>query len=79
METLLKKNSELTERVASLSQERSTYRNRLTCLETQLRRTEKELAMVAAETENRPINDSSSKVSEELHTDTKTRRVFTMM
>lgn len=61
----MKENSELTERVTSLSQERATLKHKLTCLERQLRRTENELAKVAAETENRPINDvtSNSKVS----------------
>ncbi|XP_070699119.1 pericentrin [Pempheris klunzingeri] len=64
LEKLLKENSELTERVTSLSQERATLKHRLTCLERQLRRTENELAKVTAETENRPINDvtSNSKV-----------------
>lgn len=65
LESLLKENSELTERVTSLSQERATLKHRLTCLERQLRRTESELAKVTTETENRPINDvtSNSKVS----------------
>ncbi|XP_035529571.1 pericentrin [Morone saxatilis] len=64
LERLLKENSELTERVTSLSQERATLRHRLTGLERQLRRTENELAKVATETENRPISDviSNSKV-----------------
>ncbi|KAE8290088.1 Pericentrin Kendrin Pericentrin-B [Larimichthys crocea] len=64
LERLLKENSELTERVTSLSQERATLKHKLTCLERQLRRTENERAKVAAETENRPINDvtSNSKV-----------------
>uniref|UniRef100_A0A3B5B329 Pericentrin-like n=1 Tax=Stegastes partitus TaxID=144197 RepID=A0A3B5B329_9TELE len=57
LETLLKENSELTERVTSLSQERTTFKHRLTCLERQLRTTENELAKVTTETENRPIND----------------------
>lgn len=67
LETLLKENSELTERVTSLSQERATFKYRLTCLERELRRTENELARVTTETENRPINDmtSNSKVSRE--------------
>ncbi|KAL3968743.1 ryanodine receptor 1 [Sarotherodon galilaeus] len=60
LETLLKENSELTERVTSLSQERATLKHKLTCLERQLRRTENELAKVTAETENRPVNDMSS-------------------
>ncbi|XP_042356085.1 pericentrin isoform X2 [Plectropomus leopardus] len=64
LERLLKENSELMERVTSLSQERATLKHRLTCLERQLQRTENELAKVTAETENRPINDvtSNSKV-----------------
>ncbi|XP_032355881.1 pericentrin isoform X2 [Etheostoma spectabile] len=60
LDRLLKENSELMERVTSLSQERATLRHRLTCLERQLRRTEKELAKVTTETENRPINDVTS-------------------
>lgn len=61
----MKENSELTERVTSLSQEKATLKHTLTCLERQLRRTESELAKVTTETENRPINDvaSNSKVS----------------
>ncbi|XP_054861917.1 pericentrin isoform X3 [Amphiprion ocellaris] len=64
LETLLKENSELTQRVTSLSQERATFKHRLTCLERQLRTTENELAKVTSETENRPINDvtNSSKL-----------------
>ncbi|XP_078031283.1 pericentrin isoform X3 [Epinephelus lanceolatus] len=64
LERLLKENSELTERVTSLSQERATLKHRLTCLERQLRCTENELAKVTTETENRPINDvmSNSKI-----------------
>lgn len=72
-ERLLKENSELTECVTSLSQERATLKHRLTCLERQLRRTESELAKVTTETENRPINDvtSNGKVSKKcLHFDT---------
>ncbi|XP_041668237.1 pericentrin isoform X2 [Cheilinus undulatus] len=57
LEHLLEENSELTERVTSLSQERATLKHRLTCLERELRRTENELAKVTTETENRPIND----------------------
>ncbi|XP_034713637.1 pericentrin isoform X5 [Etheostoma cragini] len=60
LDRLLKENSELMERVTSLSQERATLRHRLTCLERQLRRTEKEFAKVTTETENRPINDVTS-------------------
>lgn len=73
LERMLKENSELTERVTSLSQERATLKHRLTCLERQLRRTENELAKVTTETENRPISDvtSNTKVSRKhvlLHT-----------
>ncbi|XP_070402930.1 pericentrin isoform X4 [Nothobranchius furzeri] len=60
LESLLKENSTLTEQVTSLSRERTTYKNRLTCVEKQLRRAENELAKVAAETENRPVNDATS-------------------
>ncbi|KAG7229208.1 hypothetical protein INR49_013151 [Caranx melampygus] len=60
LETLLKENSELTERVTSLSQERAALKHRLTLLERQLRRTENELAKITTETENRPINDVTS-------------------
>ncbi|XP_038584251.1 pericentrin isoform X3 [Micropterus salmoides] len=64
LERLLKENSELTERVTSLSQERATLKHKLTCLERQLRRMENELAKATTETENRPTNDviSNSKV-----------------
>ncbi|CAL8285441.1 unnamed protein product [Lota lota] len=55
VETLLGENSELTERVASLSQERVTLKHTLACLERQLRRAENDLAKVTMETENRPI------------------------
>ena len=79
LERLLKENSELTERVTSLSQERATLKHTLACLEGQLRRTENELAKVTAETENRPINDvtSNSKVSRkdgEVHSDSNSCR-----
>lgn len=60
LERLMKENSELTERVTSLSQERATLKHRLTCLERELRSTENELAKVTTETENRPINDLAS-------------------
>ncbi|XP_069008664.1 pericentrin isoform X2 [Embiotoca jacksoni] len=60
LETLLKENSELTERVTSLSQEKATIKHRLGCLERQLRRTENELAKVTTETENRPVSDVTS-------------------
>ncbi|KAK5617014.1 hypothetical protein CRENBAI_016494 [Crenichthys baileyi] len=58
LESLVKENSELTQRVTTLSQERATYKGRLANLEKQLRRTECELAKVTTETENRPISDS---------------------
>ncbi|KAM4625822.1 pericentrin [Polymixia lowei] len=60
VERLLKENSELTERVTTLSQERVTLKHALTCLERRLRRSENELAKVTTETENRPINDAAS-------------------
>ncbi|XP_031703854.1 pericentrin [Anarrhichthys ocellatus] len=59
-ERLLKENSELTERVTSLSQERAALKHTLACTERQLRRTENELAKLTTETENRPINDVTS-------------------
>ncbi|CAJ1074387.1 pericentrin isoform X4 [Xyrichtys novacula] len=64
LERLLEENSELTERVTSLSQEKATLKHRLACLERELQRTEYELAKVTTETENRPINDvmNNSKV-----------------
>lgn len=64
LEKLLKENSDLMERVTSLSQERATLKHRLTLVEQQLSRTENELAKVTTETENRPITDvtSNSKV-----------------
>ncbi|KAM4723553.1 pericentrin isoform 2-T2 [Anableps anableps] len=58
VETLLKENSELTERLTSLSQERATYKSRLASLEKQLRRTESELTRVTTETETQTISDS---------------------
>ncbi|KAL6105456.1 pcnt [Pungitius sinensis] len=64
LERLLKENSELTERVTSLSRDRAALKHTIACSERQLRCTENELAKVTTETENRPINDvtSSSKV-----------------
>ncbi|KAF7667502.1 hypothetical protein LDENG_00056390 [Lucifuga dentata] len=59
VEGLLKENSELTERVTVLSEERAALKHTLTCLERQLCRSENELAKVTTETENRP---SSGKV-----------------
>ena len=55
MQALLGENSELTERVASLSQERVSLKHTLAGLERQLRRAENDLAKVAMGTENRPI------------------------
>lgn len=56
VERLLGENSALTERVASLSQERASLRHALAALERRLRRAESDLAQVtAAETENRPV------------------------
>lgn len=68
LETLLKENSELTERVTSLSQEKASLRQTLASLERQLRRTESELAKVSSDSENRPVSDltSNSKVSTRL-------------
>lgn len=68
LETLLKENSELTERVTSLSQEKASLKHTLASLERQLRRTESELAKVSTDSENRPISDltSNSKVSRRL-------------
>ncbi|KAM6973041.1 pericentrin [Aplochiton taeniatus] len=60
MERLLKENSELTERVTELSQERVTLKHTLSCVERQLRRSETELAKVTTETENRPVIDTVS-------------------
>uniref|UniRef100_A0A3P9JDG0 Pericentrin n=1 Tax=Oryzias latipes TaxID=8090 RepID=A0A3P9JDG0_ORYLA len=60
LEKLLKENSELNERITSLSQEKSTYKHRLSTLEKQLRRTESELSAANTERENRPIGDPSS-------------------
>ncbi|CAN9502418.1 unnamed protein product [Ophioblennius macclurei] len=60
LQTLLKDNSELTDRVTLLSQERTAFKHKLTCLERQLRRSENELAKVTAETENRPATDATS-------------------
>ncbi|KAK5886534.1 hypothetical protein CesoFtcFv8_017560 [Champsocephalus esox] len=64
LERMMKENSELTERVTSLSQEKATLKHRLTFLEGELRLTENELAKVTTETENRPTNDviSNAKV-----------------
>ncbi|XP_062413118.1 pericentrin isoform X11 [Pungitius pungitius] len=64
LERLLKENSELTERVTSLSRDRAALKHTIACSERQLRCTENELAKVTTETENRPINDvtSNSKV-----------------
>lgn len=68
LESLLKENSELTERVTSLSQEKASLKHTLASLEQQLRRTESELAKVSTDSENRPISDltSNSKVSARL-------------
>ncbi|XP_029972288.1 pericentrin isoform X2 [Salarias fasciatus] len=60
LQTLLKDNSELTERLTSLSQERAAFKHKLSSLERQLRRTENELAKVTSETENRPTADVAS-------------------
>ncbi|XP_029350413.1 pericentrin isoform X2 [Echeneis naucrates] len=60
LDRLLRENSELTEQVTSLSQDKATLKHRLTLLERQLSCTENELAKITAETENRPINDVNS-------------------
>lgn len=60
LETLLKENSELTERVTSLSQEKASLRHTLASLERQLRRTESELTQVLTNSENRPASDLTS-------------------
>lgn len=50
-------NSDLTERLTSLSQERATFKHRLAYLERQLRRAESALTKVTMETENKPVCD----------------------
>jgi len=60
LERFLEENSELTERVTSLSQERAALKHTLARSERQLRRAENELAKVATETENRPVHDVTS-------------------
>ncbi|XP_056446115.1 pericentrin-like [Gadus chalcogrammus] len=55
VQRLLGENSELTERVAFLSQERVALKHTLAGLERQRRRAENDLAKAAMETENRPI------------------------
>ncbi|XP_029937869.1 pericentrin isoform X2 [Myripristis murdjan] len=60
MDRLLRENSELTERVTTLSQDRVTLKHTVTCLERQLRRSENELAKVTTEIENRPLTDAAS-------------------
>lgn len=64
LQMLQKENSQLTERVTSLSQEKASLRQTLASLERQLRRTESELAKVSTGLENRPVGDltSNSKV-----------------
>ncbi|XP_011617110.2 pericentrin isoform X3 [Takifugu rubripes] len=60
VERLVTENSDLTERVTSLSQERATFKHRLAYLERQLRRAESALTKVTTETENRPVCDGAS-------------------
>uniref|UniRef100_M4A5V3 Pericentrin n=1 Tax=Xiphophorus maculatus TaxID=8083 RepID=M4A5V3_XIPMA len=55
--TLLKENSDLTERLSSVSQESATFKSRLAILEKQLQRKQSELAKVTTETENQPVSD----------------------
>ncbi|XP_007576770.1 pericentrin isoform X1 [Poecilia formosa] len=57
LQTLLKENSDLTERLTSVSQESATFKSRLAILEKQLQRKESELAKVTTETENQPVGD----------------------
>ncbi|KAM6917864.1 pericentrin isoform 2-T2 [Lycodopsis pacificus] len=66
-ERLLKENSELTERVTSLSQERVALKHTLACTERQLRRTENELAKLTTETENRPNDVTSNSKMQRLY------------
>lgn len=57
LQTLLKENSDLTERLSSVSQESATFKSRLAILEKQLQRKQSELAKVTTETENQPVSD----------------------
>ncbi|XP_028293241.1 pericentrin-like [Gouania willdenowi] len=60
LENLVKDDSELSENVTSLIQERDNLKLRLAQLERRLRHTESELAKVTTATESRPINDVTS-------------------
>lgn len=60
LERLLMENSDLTERLTFLSQERATLKHRLAYLERQLRRAEAELTKFTTEAENRPVYDGTN-------------------
>ncbi|KAM8833844.1 pericentrin [Synchiropus picturatus] len=62
LDTMMKENSELSERVRSLSQEKAALKHKLHLLERQLRRAEGALAKVSMETENIPVNEGTSNV-----------------
>ncbi|XP_054652131.1 pericentrin isoform X3 [Dunckerocampus dactyliophorus] len=57
LERTVSENSELTQRVTLLSQERTALKHKLSYMERQLRRAENELLNVATERENIPISD----------------------
>ncbi|XP_043999044.1 pericentrin isoform X2 [Gambusia affinis] len=57
LQTLLKENSDLTQRLTLVSQESATFKSRLASLEKQLQRKESELAKVTTERENQPVSD----------------------
>ncbi|XP_057715000.1 pericentrin isoform X2 [Corythoichthys intestinalis] len=57
LEKMLNENTELTQRVTSLSQDRAALKQKVTCLEIQLHHFENELAKVATERENIPVRD----------------------
>ncbi|XP_061699443.1 pericentrin isoform X2 [Syngnathoides biaculeatus] len=56
LEKLQSDNAELTRSVTSLRLERTSLKQKITCLERQLQRAEHELAKVATESENIPVN-----------------------
>ncbi|KAM9777455.1 LOW QUALITY PROTEIN: pericentrin [Neosynchiropus ocellatus] len=62
LDSLLKENSELSERVRALSQEKAASKHKLHLLERQLRRAEGALAKVSMETENIPVSDATTHV-----------------
>ncbi|XP_077416104.1 pericentrin isoform X2 [Vanacampus margaritifer] len=57
LEKMLSENAELTHSVSSLRQERTALKHKVTRLERQLYRAENELAKVATESENIPVNE----------------------